>query len=301
MDEIGNILREAREAKGLTLAEIEESTRINRKFLDALENGEYERLPTAVHIRGYLRNYARFLDLDPSPLLERYEFTKDNRPLPSSAEPMEDLSGMDPLPEREDQVFFDPVNMELAGGGRRDSSSLMRLIIIAALIVAVALVANRFIPLITGNGDGTEALTSGIQEAVDAIVNEGDPTPTATIDPLLLPGAGETITSTNRNAAVVLPTPSPTRPLLPATLDSIRLRLEITERAWMRVTIDDEVVFEGMARKGDEPYEWEAQEEATVLTGNAIGLFVTINDIQLGKLGGRGEVVEETWTTTGNG
>jgi transcriptional regulator with XRE-family HTH domain len=301
VDEIGNILREAREAKGFTLAEAEDSTRINRKFLDALENGEYERLPTAVHIRGYLRNYARYLDLDSSPLLERYEFTKDNRPLPSAAQPMEDLSSMDPLPEREDQVFFDPVNMELAGGGKRDSGSLMRLIIIAALIVAVALVANRFIPLISGNGDGTEALTSGIQEAVEAIVNEEEPTPTVTIDPLLIPGAGETITSTNRNAAIVLPTPSPTRPLLPATLETIRLRLEITERAWMRVTIDGEVVFEGMARKGDEPYEWEAQDEATVLTGNAIGIFVTINETQLGKLGGRGEVVEETWTTTGNG
>ena len=66
----------------------------------------------------------------------------------------------------------------------------------------------------------------------------------------------------------------------------------------MRVTIDGDIVFEGIARNGDEPYRWEAEQEATLLTGNAIGIFVTINDIQLGKLGGRGEVVEETWTTT---
>ena len=107
------------------------------------------------------------------------------------------------------------------------------------------------------------------------------------------------ITSTGRNV-VDIPTATPTRPSLPATFDVIRLRLDITERTWMRVTIDDEVVFEGMARKGDDPYQWEAQKGVTLLTGNASGIYVTINDIELGKLGGRGEVVEETWNTTGN-
>jgi hypothetical protein len=87
---------------------------------------------------------------------------------------------------------------------------------------------------------------------------------------------------------------------LPATLDVIRLRLDITERTWMRVTVDDEMVFEGMARRGDEPYQWEAQQSVTLLTGNANGILVSINEIELGKLGGRGEVVEETWNTTGS-
>jgi hypothetical protein len=68
----------------------------------------------------------------------------------------------------------------------------------------------------------------------------------------------------------------------------------------MRITIDGEVVFEGLAKKGDEPYQWTAEEEAQLLTGNAIGIFATINDIPLGKLGGRGEVVEEIWETTSN-
>jgi hypothetical protein len=66
----------------------------------------------------------------------------------------------------------------------------------------------------------------------------------------------------------------------------------------MRVTIDDEVVFQGIAKNGDPPYEYEAQQSAIFLTGNGIGVFVTVNDIALGRLGGRGEVVEETWTTT---
>ncbi|MCA9994966.1 MAG: helix-turn-helix domain-containing protein, partial [Anaerolineales bacterium] len=72
MDELGQILREARENKGLTLEEVQAETRIHARFLTALEKGDYAVLPTPVHVRGFLRNYARFLGLDPQPLLARY-------------------------------------------------------------------------------------------------------------------------------------------------------------------------------------------------------------------------------------
>ena len=48
----------------------------------------------------------------------------------------------------------------------------------------------------------------------------------------------------------------------------------------------------------NDTYEWTAQNEAKIVTGNAIGVFVTINDGQPGRLGGRGERHEETWRTT---
>ena len=143
-----------------------------------------------------------------------------------------------------------------------------------------------FIPILTGGGDSTEAITSSLEEAVSSITNESPPPTAVTPDVALIPGAGEPITSTSRNVEIQLPTPTLTRPDLPATLESINLRLDITERAWMRVTIDDEVVFEGQAQKGDGPFEWEAQETAELLSGNAAGVFVTINNVELGKLGG---------------
>jgi cytoskeleton protein RodZ len=301
VDELGSLLREAREAKGLTLAEAQQATRINSSFLEALEDGRYDLLPTQVHVRGYLRNYAKYLELDPKPLLDRYELNKDNFRNQKQPVTVEDISGLEPIPPREDQVFFDPVNMDLSGGAKRDSGSALRIIIILALIASLALIANRFIPLITGNGDGSEALSSGIEEAVSNITNETEGQPTITPDPAIIPGAGDPITSTSRNTALQLPTPTATRPSLPATLEQIRMRLEITERTWMRVTIDDEVVFEGLAREGDGPFEWEASERAQLLTGNAIGVFVTINDVELGRLGDRAQIVDETWTTTGNG
>ncbi len=300
MDELGSLLREAREAKSLTLAEVQDEIRISSKYLEALENGQYEALPTQVHVKGYLRNYARFLNLDPKPLLDRYELSKESRPQTTADQGLKDDPALDSIEPIPDQVFFDPVNVELSGGGRSNSGSAQRLIIIVALLITLALVANRFLPMLTGNGDNTGALTSSIQDVVSNIANEPTPTSTPTSDVSIIPGAGDPITSTSRNNAIEIPTLTPTRPALPVTLESIQLRLDITERTWMRVTIDGEVVFEGLARNGDEPYLWDAQEEAQLLTGNAIGIFVTINEIELGRLGGRGEVVEETWTATGS-
>jgi len=302
VDELGTLLREAREAKGVTLADVQEATRINSRYLEALEESQYDVLPSEVHVRGYLRNYSRYLGLDPKPLLDRYELNRDDRqPEPPPQPADEDLSALGPLDAPEEQVFFDPVNVDIAGGARSGSGSGLRIIIILALLISIAIVALRFVPMLTGNGDGSEALTDSIQDVVGGITNGNDPTPAPTVDQATIPGAAEVITSTSRNSGIVLPTPTATRPSLPATLETIQMRLDVTERTWMRVTVDGEVVFEGLARKGDEPYIWEALQEAQLLTGNAIGIFVTINDVPLGKLGGRGEVVDETWTTTQSG
>ena len=301
MDEVGSLLREAREARGLSLADAHEGTRINTRYLEALENGEYDLLPTQVHTKGYLRNYARFLELDPEPLLTRYELNQGAQQSRIATADEESVNTSHPIPPVDDQPFFDPVNVNLSGGEKRGLGSFQRWIIIFALIVSLALVANRFIPLLSGNGDGTENLTNTIQEAVENLSSNAngeepaEPVSEATSEVI----AGEPITSTSRNDPVTLPTPAPTRPSLPATMESIRLLLDITERSWMRVTIDDEVVFEGLVRQGDEPYQWEALETAHLLAGNAAGIFVTVNDVELGKFGGRGDIVDEIWTTTG--
>jgi cytoskeletal protein RodZ len=312
MDELGQILSQARENKGLTVEDVQQATRINAHYIEALENGEYNVLPTPVHVRGFLRNYARYLNLDPAPLLERYAAYESRQPVnyhQATNNGSNDLL-MEPLPAREDQPFFDPVNVEVDAGSRRDPESAIRLLIIAALIVALGLVANRFLPLLLNNQDGSEAITSGITEAVEGIVNRGEQAIGAeglVSDRLDLAGTTtpeapadeEVITSTSRTITGpdILPTPAPTRPALPATMDEINLKVEVTERAWMEATIDDEVVFSGIARPGD-IFEWTAQNEAKLLTGNAIGLFVTINETPLGRLGDRGQNKEEIWRTT---
>ena len=72
MAEIGRLLREAREAKGLTLADVERVTRIRLNYLEALEADEFNRLPGDVYVRGFLRNYAQFLGLQSDDILSSF-------------------------------------------------------------------------------------------------------------------------------------------------------------------------------------------------------------------------------------
>jgi len=307
MDEIGHILREARENKGLTLEDVQGHTRINARYLAALEAGQYSALPTPVHSRGFLRNYARFLGLDPQPLLERYAAGQGQ-----DAPPMRtafDITPDNPLVERQDQPFFDPVNMEVNGKGYTlggGTGGLLQMVIIVALVVALALIANRFIPILFGSGDGGNAVEEVSSAMRDIVAQVSGATATPTLTPAVAPeqtsgivigGTEQPIASTSRNNPGGVPTASPTRPPLPATLDEVRLKLDILERTWVEVTIDGSVVFSGIAKAND-AFEWTAQEEAKVVTGNAVGVFATVNDVALGRLGGRGERYEEVWRTT---
>ena len=63
MNEIGDILRRAREEKGLSLSEAALGTYISARYLAALEREEYGTIPGTVYMRGMLRNYGNFLGL----------------------------------------------------------------------------------------------------------------------------------------------------------------------------------------------------------------------------------------------
>src|SRR3989440_2753668 len=72
MSKLGEQLRAQRERKGITLEQAAGDTRIREKFLKALEDGDYQSLPGAVYTKGFLRNYAEYLDLDPEELVTLY-------------------------------------------------------------------------------------------------------------------------------------------------------------------------------------------------------------------------------------
>src|SRR5687767_6002829 len=72
MSELGARLRQARESQGLSLAQAATDTRILLQSLAALEEGAYQRLPSDVVIRGFIRNYAQYLGLPPDELIELY-------------------------------------------------------------------------------------------------------------------------------------------------------------------------------------------------------------------------------------
>jgi cytoskeletal protein RodZ len=69
---LGEVLRAAREGKGVDLARVERDTKIRERYLSALERGDYRDLPGAVYTKGFLRNYGAYLGLDPEYLIDLY-------------------------------------------------------------------------------------------------------------------------------------------------------------------------------------------------------------------------------------
>jgi cytoskeletal protein RodZ len=69
---VGKLLAEKRMAKKLTYDEISEIVKINPEYLEALENAEYTKFPSEVYVKGFLRNYSKFLNIDPEHALALY-------------------------------------------------------------------------------------------------------------------------------------------------------------------------------------------------------------------------------------
>lgn len=82
MRTVGEILKEEREAKFYSLDEVEKATKIRKELLEALEADDYNRLPPSTFVQGFIKNYARFLNLDAQKLLAVYrrEFSDKKHP-----------------------------------------------------------------------------------------------------------------------------------------------------------------------------------------------------------------------------
>ncbi len=93
--EIGKALKEAREARGITLEAVEEETKIRRKYIRAMEMEQFQVLPCPIYAKAFLKNYARFLTLNVEEILEAYnsKFNKEMVP-EDAAMPLKEGAGV---------------------------------------------------------------------------------------------------------------------------------------------------------------------------------------------------------------
>ncbi len=75
----GDILRYEREQKGLTLERASERSRMKLSVLSAIETGETGEIPS-VYLKGYIRNYARFLGVDPAEMEDQMQYVRGAEP-----------------------------------------------------------------------------------------------------------------------------------------------------------------------------------------------------------------------------
>ena len=72
MASLGEQLRNARESMNISLDDASNAVKISKRYLKALEEGNYSEFPAQTYIRGFLSNYAKYLGLDPKTILEQY-------------------------------------------------------------------------------------------------------------------------------------------------------------------------------------------------------------------------------------
>ena len=72
MADIGDKLRSAREAKGLSIEDIEKATKIQGRYLTAIEQDDFDKLPGDFYVRAFIRQYAQVVGLDGKQLLSEY-------------------------------------------------------------------------------------------------------------------------------------------------------------------------------------------------------------------------------------
>lgn len=114
---VGHVLRNARLARGLSTEDVSRQLRISVQQVEAIEKEDFDKLPGRTFLRGFVRNYANFIQLDPQPLLEL---------LPGSAPT---LATQERTPLKNKQLSFSENRRDGFGGGRLIS-------IVAFLLIA---------------------------------------------------------------------------------------------------------------------------------------------------------------------
>ena len=94
MSSFGETLRRERELRQISLREIAEATKINLRYLDALERDDFRHLPGGVFNKGFVRAYAQFIGIDPEAMVMAY-LEEDGRQQARASR----VSGTPPAPE----------------------------------------------------------------------------------------------------------------------------------------------------------------------------------------------------------
>lgn len=72
MSDLGQQLKEARLQKGLSLEDVQEMTKIRKRYLEAIEQGDFKVLPGSFYVRAFIKTYAEAVGLDPEALLQNH-------------------------------------------------------------------------------------------------------------------------------------------------------------------------------------------------------------------------------------
>lgn len=247
--ELGDYLKNARLKKNISLEEINRETKIRIKYLNAIEEGNFDAIPGGeVYLKGFLKNYAEAVGLDSKEILRRYKEI-------STPKMQEFPQEQNVAVEKDRQFIIDE---------ERPKSKLPKIpLLLGGLVLVIALVALSFLktlpdtsiepPKTTANNDlpsendSKPVLETG-EERKEEVLNQVT----------LVSNDGRNITYSVFGG-------------------SINAKFEvIKDRCWIRVNADGILTFEGTLNSGDSKF-FEAKDKLTIKIGNPPVAKVTLN------------------------
>jgi len=273
INEIAQQLRRRRTMLSLTLDEIERHTRMRAQFMEALEKGNFDDLPSPVQTRGMLSNYASFLDLDVDALLLRFADAlqarhRERHPVKPAGQSKQ-VNIPESLPRLRTFIAGDLV----FGIG-----------MVLLLIVFSVWGISRVIALQSEQETGVQAEATG-PSISEALI--GTPQAAIEAEATLIP-AEDTPIPELAEGTLAIPTQAPNV--------NVQVNIVAVERSYLKVTVDGEVEFDGRTIPGN-AYPFDAEQSVEVLAGNGAALRVVYNQRDLGLLGGFGQIARFIYTT----
>jgi hypothetical protein len=289
---LGRYLRQTRETRELTLEEAERTLRIRRRVLEAFELGEFSPSEfSPVQVRGFVRNYAVFLGLDPERVLQQLTLAQSGGS----------------RPERRTSSLIGGASSK-RGRGKRDTGPAPAVSASTRSITdtphALPAVSPGRLPDSRGTGTPVVVWLLRLLVAAAALaiivfvaVQLVQPTPTVE-DPE--PGILAVLPPSQTFTPVPSFTPAPTvialvQPTTAFSGEGVQVIVEMEQRSWMRVRVDEVEQFAGIARPG-ERYDWVAVERIEINAASAEALRVTYNGQRQPSLGARGQRVDLVFT-----
>ena len=262
--EIGDELRERRELLSLHLEEVERNTHVKAHYLDALEKGAMENLPSTVQTRGMLSNYATFLDLDVDALLLRYADAlqarhREKNPQKTLRKPGQPIAANLP-----------PIRSFMAG-------DMIFGIGMAILLIGFSIWGINRVAMLQSQQEDQPSAPS----ISDVLLASPDPASIIPTETLVLIESLDEPTAT-----IVIPTQN--------LNVNVQVNLVAVERTFMRVVVDGEEVFNGRVVPGT-AYPFEAEEQIEILVGSGAAIRIVYNGQDLGLLGVFGQVINNLY------
>jgi cytoskeletal protein RodZ len=273
--EIGSKLRQRRELLSLTLDEIERHTHVRKFYLEVIEAGNFDGLPSPVQARGMLSNYSSFLDMDTEATLLRFADALQARRLERQA-------SLPPTTASSRRRMMLPfwlrrfISPDLLFGG-----GMIVLLFLLTVWGAVRIFSGENSRATQGPSISDVLLASPVA-ATPTTSNEVLPT-NVEVNPIVVNDATLTPTET-------APTPDGET--------GIQVTISVLERTFIRVTVDGIVEQEGRVVPGFAKT-FDGAKSIEVLTGSGSAIQILFNQHNLGPMGDFGQVVDLIYALTG--